>query len=94
MRQVANVELAKDLSHAIAAGRALIPPDSLLQHARAWLPTVDLRTGNAWWRQQWHAGVRHIRVEAPELAQIADPARAIRASVDEATATAGCRVRR
>lgn len=94
MRQVANVELAKDLSHAIAAGRALIPPDSLLQHARAWLPTVDLRTGNAWWRQQWHAGVRHIRVEAPELAQVADPARAIRASVDEATASASCRVRR
>ena len=79
-----NVELAKDLSHALADGRALIPPDELLGYARIWLPMVDERTGNDWWRRQWRAGVEHVRVESPELAKIKEPQAVIRAALAEA----------
>ena len=47
MGHARNVELAKDLSHAIAADRKLVAPSALLQRARVWLPTIDARAGNA-----------------------------------------------
>ncbi|HEX7656051.1 MAG TPA: insulinase family protein [Sphingomonas sp.] len=87
-----NVELAKDLSHAFAAGQELIPPEALLHYARSWLPTVNAQTGNRWWRQQWNAGVQHIRVESPELAQIEDPISAIRKAADGAVEDVSCKV--
>ena len=90
MADLANVDVAKDLSHAIADGRALVPPNAMLRYARGWLPTVGARAGNAWWRRQWYGGVEHIRVESPELAQIKDPRAAIRAAVDTAIGTEGC----
>ncbi|MEN2786554.1 insulinase family protein [Sphingomonas qilianensis] len=93
MAAVPNVDLAKDLSHALAAGEDLIPPDELLRRARIWLPSVDTRGGNRWWRRQWHAGREHIRVELPELAQIKDPAAAIRLAADAAVQDGGCKIR-
>lgn len=87
-----NVELAKDLSHAFAAGQDLIPPNELLRHARTRLPTIGTSASNAWWRRQWRAGVEHIRVESPELARIENPGAAIRATVDEAVRNVGCKV--
>ncbi len=93
MGKAPNVELAKDLSHALADGRALISPSELLQRAQLLLPTINTDAGNQWWRQQWGAGVEHIRVESPALTQVADPTAAIRRSVDGATAGTGCVVR-
>lgn len=87
MMAAPNVELAKDLSHAIADGRDLVPPDELLRHARVWLPTVGEKTGNDWWRRQWRAGVEHVRVESPELARIGEPQAAIRAALAEAVSS-------
>lgn len=84
MTAVPNVELAKDLSHALVDGRGLVPPDELLRHARAWLPTVGTDAGNEWWRRQWGAGVEHVRVETPELAHVEEPGTAIRAALAEA----------
>jgi hypothetical protein len=89
MGQVQNVELAKDLSHAFAAGRALIPPSALLRRAQTRLPAIDAQAGNHWWRQQWRAGVRHVRVESPDLAPMAGDGSALRTSIAEASKT-GC----
>jgi hypothetical protein len=94
MARVPNVELAKDLSHALADGRQLIPPDELLRHASAWFPTIGRQAANEWWRRQWRTGVEHIRVEAPELAQVQDPEAAVRAAVADAVRDSGCRLRR
>lgn len=94
MAGMPNVELAKDLSHAIADGRDLIPPDELLGHARTGLPAITARVANDWWRRQWRAGVEHLRVESPELAQVRNPEAAIRGVADEAVRHAGCKVRR
>lgn len=88
-----NVDVAKDLSHAIADGRSLIPPDELLRYTRALLPQTDARSGNKWWRRQWGSGVEHLRVEAPELASIADPIAAIRIAADGAGSAPSCKVR-
>ncbi|MBY0283509.1 MAG: insulinase family protein [Sphingomonas sp.] len=94
MAGVPNVELAKDLSHALAAGRALVPPNELLRHARAWFPTVDAAAGNRWWREKWRAGVEHVRLETPELAQINDPQAEIRTLLDDAVGqNPGCKLR-
>ncbi|KQM62722.1 hypothetical protein ASE75_13955 [Sphingomonas sp. Leaf17] len=90
MADMANVELAKDLSHAVADGRDLIPPDELLRHARAWLPTVSVKDGNRWWRRQWRAGPVHVRVEGPELAAVPDAVGVVRAVADQAADDAGC----
>lgn len=81
MRGAPNVELAKELSHAVADGRGLIPPDELLAHARVWLPTVSEKVGNDWWRSQWRAGVEHFRVETPEFVGVEKPEAAIRAAL-------------
>jgi hypothetical protein len=94
MARMPNVELAKDLSHALADGQELIPPDELLRHASAWFPTIGTEDATAWWRGQWRAGVDHVRVEAPELAQVRDPGTAIRTVVDDAVPDASCRLRR
>jgi hypothetical protein len=94
MGRMPNVELAKDLSHAVADGREFIPPNELLRYAVRWFPTIGTRAANNWWRRQWQAGVEHIRVEAPELAQARDPRTDIRAAVDDAVRNAGCRLRR
>ncbi|MFM9827584.1 MAG: M16 family metallopeptidase [Sphingomonas sp.] len=93
MASVPNVEVAKDLSHAIATGRGLIPPNELLGRARKLLPGISLQAGNDWWRQQWHAGVEHIRVESPELGSVGDQLAAIRATIDDAVGDGRCKVR-
>ena len=93
MPKVANVDLAKDLSHALADGRALIPSDDLLRYARSTLRQVDSRAGSKWWRQQWGSGVEHLRVEAPELSKVPDPVLAIRAAANKAIEPSGCKVR-
>jgi zinc protease len=90
---IPNVELAKDLSHALADDRHLIPPDEMVRHARAVLPTISASAFKAWWRRQWSAGVEHIRVESAELAQVENPDAAIRATIDKATRNASCKVR-
>ncbi|WP_242148645.1 hypothetical protein [Sphingomonas sp. BAUL-RG-20F-R05-02] len=92
MAEMANVELAKDLSHALAAGRDLIPPDEMLGYAKGWFPAIGTITANRWWNEQWVAGAEHIRVEAPELAMVKDPVAAIRTVADNAV-PAGCKVR-
>jgi zinc protease len=89
MGEAPNVELAKDLSHALADGRHLIPPDEMLRHARARLPAMSAAAMNRWWRRQWSAGAQHIRVESPELARVGDP----KAAISEAIAGAGCKLR-
>lgn len=94
MGGVPNVELAKDLSHALAAGQALISAKALLDHARRSFPTNGVRAANDWWRQQWNAGVEHIRVESPELAKIDDPQSAIRSTIAVAIDGSGCHLRR
>jgi hypothetical protein len=90
---IPNVELAKDLPHALADDRHLIPPDEMVRHARAVLPTISASAFKAWWRRQWSAGVEHIRVESAELAQVENPDAAIRATIDKATRNASCKVR-
>ena len=94
MAAVANVELAKDLSHALAAGRYLIPPDELLRLARRRFPTITARAGAAWWRRQWRAGVEQVRVEGPELVQLRNASTEIRDTTHEAVFTEGCRLRK
>lgn len=91
--KVSNVDLAKDLSHALADDRDLIPPDELLRYAANLLPGVDVRSGSTWWRQQWGSGVEHLRVEAPDLAKVSDPVVAIRAEANEASGSPACKVR-
>ncbi|MBA4049073.1 MAG: hypothetical protein C0476_11090 [Sphingomonas sp.] len=93
MASVPSVELAKDLSHALADGRALIPPDELLTRARLLLPATDRAAGSRWWRSQWTAAREHLRVEAPALATVADPIAAVRTTADDAVGTA-CKIRR
>lgn len=90
MATVPNVELAKDLSHAMADGRALISPDEMLRHAQVLLPAIDAREGSDWWQRQWHAGIEHLRVESPEFAQVSDPISTIRAA-DSAVIPAACK---
>jgi zinc protease len=90
MGHAKNAELAKDLSHAVAADRELIAPSALLERARIWLPTIDASTGNAWWHQQWVSGAEHVRVEAPELAKAADPVKAIPAGLDATSSRVSC----
>jgi hypothetical protein len=94
MGATANVELAKDLSHALAAHRTLIPPDQLLRYARSFLPTVSAAKGNRWFKLQWRAGVEHLRVEAPEMARVGEPVAAIRATADQTIEPPICKVRR
>lgn len=93
MPKAANVDLAKDLSHALADGRDLIPPDELLRYARTTLPRIDARSGSKWWRQQWGSGVEHLRVEAPELAKVRDPIGAIRIVANDAIGSSNCKAR-
>jgi hypothetical protein len=90
--RVANVDLAKDLSHALADGRHLISPNQLLRYARTTLPQIDARSGSEWWRQQWGSGVEHLRVEAPELAKIADPVSVIRQAANGAVGAPNCQM--
>ena len=92
MSKVANVDLAKELSHAVADGRYLIPPDELFRYAQSTLPRINARLGNTWWRHQWGAGVEHFRVEAPELAKVSDPVASIRRAANEAIALPHCKV--
>lgn len=80
MPKTANVDLAKDLSHALADGRDLIPPDELLSYARIMLPQISARDASNWWREQWGRGVEHLRVEDPDLARVQNPLSAIRAA--------------
>ncbi|MEG3086429.1 M16 family metallopeptidase [Sphingomonas sp. PB4P5] len=94
MAKVRNVDLARDLSHAIADGKDLIPPDEMLGYARNMLPRIDARSASTWWRRQWGSGVEHLRVEAPELAKVRHPEATIRAIAAEAEDTSGCKVRR
>ncbi len=91
MGHARNVELAKDLSHAIAADRELIAPSALLRRALIWLPTIAASTGNAWWRRQWQSGHEHVRVEAPEFARVLDPRQAIRTALDAPSSRTACR---
>lgn len=93
MPKVANVDLAKDLSHALADGRVLISPDDLLRYARSMLPRIESRAGSKWWRQQWGSGVEHLRVEAPELSKVPDPVSAVRVAANEAIGSSVCKVR-
>lgn len=92
MSVVPNVDIAKDLSHALADGRSLIPGDELLRYARAMLPQTDARSGSNWWHRQWGSGTEHLRVEAPELASIADPVSAISTAANGAASAPGCKV--
>jgi hypothetical protein len=92
MSKVTNVDLAKELSHAVADGRYLIPPDELFRYAQSTLPRINARSGNTWWRHQWGAGVEHFRVEAPELAKVSDPVDLIRRAANEAIAMPHCKV--
>jgi len=88
-----NVEVARDISHALAAGRDPIPPAEMLLHARAWLPAIGAQAMNGWWRRQWSAGFEHVRVESPELAGVEDPGAAIGEAVNRTVQSAECRVR-
>lgn len=90
MAKVSNVDLAKDLSHALADGRYPMSPASMLRQARRWLPRMDHRSGDSWWRRQWGGGVEHIRVETPELANTPDPLVEIRRAAAQANGLQGC----
>lgn len=81
MATVPNVDIAKDLSRAMADGRALILPDALLAHARAMLPRIDARSGSAWWRAEWRAGREHFRVEEPDFPDAVAAERDVRDAV-------------
>lgn len=89
-KDIPNIELARHLSNELAAGRHLIPPDEMLLHVRARLPALDSKVMNAWWRRQWSAGVRHLRVEAPDLAGLEDPAAAIGKAAADSVRSSGC----
>lgn len=92
MPRTANVDLAKDLSHALADGRDLIPPDEMLIYARIMLPQISARDASNWWREQWGSGIEHLRVEAPDLARVQNPVSAIRAAEVEAAGTFACKL--
>lgn len=81
MATVQNVEIAKDLSRAVADGRALLLPDALLVQARAILPGIDARAGSAWWRTQWRSGREHFRVEEPDFPDAVAAERDVRDAV-------------
>lgn len=85
-----NFVLAMELSNALTGGRDLIPPNELLLHAQTWLPSVDARDGNDWWRTQWTSGVRHMRVEASELARLRNARAEIRSTIGEALRPTNC----
>lgn len=91
MPMAANVEIAKNLSHTLADGRHLIPPDELLRYARTMLPQIDGHSGSEWWRQQWSSGTGHLRVEAPELARIENPLSAIRSAANGPAIISTCK---
>ncbi|HEV7287836.1 insulinase family protein [Sphingomonas sp.] len=93
MATVPNVDIAKDLSRAVADGRALILPDALLAHARAVLPRIDARSGSAWWRAEWRAGREHFRVEEPDFTDTAAAERDVRDAVNGSATHAQCRLR-
>jgi hypothetical protein len=92
MAKVPNVDLAIDLSHGLADGRAVIPPDEMLRHARTMVPQTGARLGTDWWRQQWLSGAEHLRVEAPELANVAEPASTIRTLANAAVSAPACKL--
>jgi hypothetical protein len=92
MGRAPNVELAKDLSHALADGRHLIPPDEMLREARAGLRRIGARAMNRWWRGQWASGVEHLRVESPDFARIEEPRAAIIEAVNATVQTPGCKL--
>lgn len=92
MAKAPNVDLAIDLSHALADGRYLIPPDELLRYARTTLPQINAQSGSKWWRKQWGSGVEHLRVEAPDLAKVQNPVAAIRVAAVEAVGTSTCKM--
>lgn len=94
MSAATNVELARDLSHALAAGRTLIPSNQLSDYARSYLPSISARSGSRWLQRQWRSEREHLRVEAPEMAQVAEPLAAIRAIADRSIGSPGCKVRR
>lgn len=71
----------------IVRGQALGVPEADRGHG------VDARSGSNWWRRQWGSGTEHLRVEAPELASIADPVSAISTAANEARAEPGQRSR-
>ncbi len=90
MAKVSNVDVAKDLSHALANGRYPVSPASMLRHARRWLSRMDHRSGTSWWRRQWGGGVEHLRVETPALADTPDPLGEIRRAAAQANVLHGC----
>lgn len=90
MAKVSNVDVAKDLSHAVADGRYPMSPASTLHQTRRWLSRMDHRSGTSWWRHQWGGGVEHVRVEAPELANTPDPLDEIRRAAAQANGLHGC----
>jgi Peptidase M16 inactive domain/Insulinase (Peptidase family M16) len=87
-----NFVLAMELSNALTSSLDLIPPNELLLHAQTWLPSVNAQAGNDWWRSQWTAGVQHLRVEAPELAQLNNAGSAIRSTIGDALRAGNCKV--
>ncbi len=90
MSDASNFGLAMELANALTYGRALIPPNELLLHARTWLPTIGAKQGSDWWRRQWSAGTQHLRVETPEMARINDPVAMIKATAHGPQRDNGC----
>ncbi|WP_294191975.1 insulinase family protein [uncultured Sphingomonas sp.] len=90
MAKVSNVDLAKDLSHALVDGRYPMSAASMLRHVRRWLPRMDHPSGTSWWRRQWGGGVQHLRVETPALADTPDPLGEIRRAAAQANVLHGC----
>lgn len=93
MPETANVDLAKDLSHALADGRYLIPPGDYLRYAQTVLARLDAGSGSIWWRRQWGSGAEHLRVEAPDLAGLSDPVGLVRRAANEASTAPNCKLR-
>lgn len=93
MAKVPNVDLAIDLSHGLADGRAVISPDEMLRHARTMVPQMGAQLGSEWWRQQWLGGTEHLRVEVPELANVAEPETIVGNAANAALSATACKLK-
>lgn len=89
--QSGNIDLAKAIARAVAAGRPIVTPDALLDRAQASLPTLTATAGSDWWHREWRAGRQHLRVESALLAEVDRPLMAVRVA---AAVPPGCTIGR
>lgn len=89
-----NVDVARRIGAAEAAGEPVIAPDAHHAFAEQWLHRMDHLAGHRWWRNQWNPRREHVRVESTSLPTDGRAAVAmIRSATEAAPALHDCNVR-